>query len=261
MSPNESSAPLHPSRLYPSRRGLLRTGAASAAGVLGAAIVSRSTSAATGDELILGQDNTADAPTRISFDGDFDDINGPGPISLELNSPGGHLRLIGTIGDHAFGTYPDGTLVYNATSGLEIWLIDGAGGVHPTLLARPGTAGAFSLLPTPQRAYDSRTDARLATGETRTVDLLADTEAIPENIDGVMVNLTVTDTAGWGFLTVYSAALATVPETSNINWSATGATIANQVVSATEFARLKVSCGGGGSTHFIVDVIGTYGGG
>jgi hypothetical protein len=36
-------------------------------------------------------------------------------------------------------------------------------------------------------------------------------------------------------------------------------TVANHVVSAVDLARLKVACGGGGSTHFIIDVIDVYG--
>ena len=104
------------------------------------------------------------------------------------------------------------------------------------------------------------TDGRITTGQVRTVGLLdSGAEGFGENIDGVMVNLTVTDTTGWGFLTVFSAGIAATPNVSSINWFESGMTVANHVVSAVDLAQLKVACGGGGSTHFIVDVIGVYG--
>jgi hypothetical protein len=250
------------------RRQVLRTLVAGAAGAAGAAALASRTHAATGDELVLGNLNEADARTIVRTTEAFPDINGPGPIVLQLESPGGHLRFVGAPGDTNFGTYPDGTLVYNGTTGLDIWLNDGLTGTRPTLLARPGSSDAFALLPVPERVYDSRpgsepnlpNDGRISTGEVRTIDLLASgTEQIAENISGVMVNLTVTETIGFGFLTVFSDAVTTTPLASSINWFANGMTVANNVVSATRFARLKVACGGGGSTHFIVDVVGTYG--
>jgi hypothetical protein len=252
----------------PSRRRVLRTVAATAAGALGAAAIGRRAEAANGGNVVLGQLNEASLPTRIRDTAGVPDLNGPGPIVLQLESHGGHLRFVGGIGDFNFGTYPDGTLVYNASNGLDIWLVDGFSGVHPTTIAKPGCAGAFTILPVPQRVYDSRpgatpdlpNDGRISTGQVRTVNLIeGDVEGIPENIDGVMMNVTVTETIGFGFLTVYSAGVPTTPNASSINWFANGMTVANQVVSAVEFARINVACGGGGSTHFIVDVVGTYG--
>ena len=77
--------------------------------------------------------------------------------------------------------------------------------------------------------------------------------------DGVLLNLTVTETDAAGFLAVYSSALATPPGTSSINWSITGQNLANMTVSAVASESVKVQCGGGGSTHFVIDVIGVYG--
>jgi hypothetical protein len=246
---------------------LLHVAAATAAGAFGAAAIGRDAAAADGDPVLLGQDNSATLPTRIGNDGPFDDLSGPGPIALELESPGGHLRFIGAPGDTVLGTYEAGTLAYNSSSGLEIWQVT-ATTPKPTLLARPGTAGAFTFLAPPERVFDSRpgalpdltTDGPISAGRTRTIDLLASgSEQIPENIDGVMINLTVTATVGAGFLSVYSAALSDPPAISSVNWTASGQTVANLTVSATEFARLKVTCGGTGSAHFIIDVLGTYG--
>ncbi len=252
----------------PDRRRAIQLAAAAAAGAVGAATLGgQQASADNGQPVLLGQDNSATLPTRISNDGPFDDLSGPGPIALELDSPGGHLRLIGTIGDSSFGTYPEGTLVYNASSGLDIWQVT-ATTPKPTLLARPGTAGAFSFLAPPERVYDSRagslpdlpTDGVLTAGTTRTIGLLdSGSEQIPENVDGVMLNVTVTQTTGAGFLSVFSAELTNVPTISNINWTAAGTTIANLTVTAAQFGDIKVFCGGTGSTHVIIDVLGIYG--
>jgi hypothetical protein len=251
-----------------SRRNLLRVATAAAVGAAGAGITSRSAAAAPGGPAILGQLNVADAPTSFQNNAAFTNISGPGPIVMQLLSPGGHLQFVGAPGDTVLGTYPTGTLAYNASSGLELWQIDGAGGTRPTLLARPGTAGALTLLFEPIRVYDSRpgaepdlpNDGRISTGQVRTIGLLdSGAEGFVENIDGVMMNLTVTDTLGYGFLTVFSAGIAVTPNVSSINWFENGMTVANHVVSAVDLALLKVACGGGGSTHFIIDVIGVYG--
>jgi hypothetical protein len=250
-----------------SRRSALHLAAAAAAGVVGASALSERAAAADGDPVRLGEWNSETSPTRIYSQEAFPDINGPGPIALELESPGGHLRFIGAPGDTAFGTYPVGTLVYNGTTGLDIWQ-PGIGGVERTTLARPGMAGAFALLSTPQRIFDSRPDLEpdlaedgiFAAGETRTINILAaGSELLDEGLTGVMINLTATGTTGPGFLTVYSAALDTPPATSNVNWTAAGATVANMAVTAIEGSELKVTCGGAGSTHVIIDVMGTYG--
>jgi hypothetical protein len=246
----------------------LRVATAAAVGAAGAGITSRSAAAATGGNVILGQSNAADAVTGIENNGPFPNIFGPGPIVLRLTSPGGHLQFVGAPGDTVLGTYPSGTLAYNSSSGLEIWQPSLGPDPRPTLLARPGTAGALTLLLEPIRVYDSRpgatpdlpNDGRITTGEVRTIGLLdSGAEGFGENIDGVMMNLTATDTLGFGFLTVFSADIAATPNVSSINWFENGMTVANHVVSAVDLAHLKVACGGGGSAHFIIDVIGVYG--
>jgi hypothetical protein len=251
-----------------SRRNVIGLAAATAAGAIGAAAIGRDVQAANGDPVRIGQANEGTATTVLDVRGaPFPNIAGPGPIALEIASSGGHLRFTGAPGDTVLGTYPAGTLAYNSTTGLEIWQVDSPNPT-PTLLARPGTAGAFSFLAPPERVYDSRPgsvpdlpgEGVIAAGQTRTISLLAaGSEQIPENVDGVMINLTVTGTVGGGFLGVYSAALTEPPTISSVNWSATGQTVANLTVTACRFADIKVTCGGNGSTHFIIDVLGTYG--
>src|SRR4051794_177129 len=135
-----------------SRRNLLRAAAAGAVGVVGgAAVLARPAAAATGQPVLLGQANAADAVTSVENNGPFPDLAGPGPIALELRSPGGHLHFVGSPGDAILGTYPDGTLVYNGTQGLHLQTNND--------LVRVGQAGFGPLfvLPQPIRLYDSRT--------------------------------------------------------------------------------------------------------
>ena len=164
-----------------SRRQLLGLAAATAAGALGAAAIGRDAAAANGQPVLLGQANTATATTQVDVrTAPFPDLSGAGPVALELASAGGHLRFVGTPGDTVLGTYDAGTLAYNASSGLEIWQVT-ATTPKPTLLAKPGTAGAFTLLSPPERVYDSRPNAApnlpndgvISTGQTRTIELLA----------------------------------------------------------------------------------------
>ena len=71
------------------------------------------------------------------------------------------------------------------------------------------------LLPIPLRAYDSRTgDGPLAAGATRTIGLANGKDAagtsmlaVPPGASAALVTLTVTQTVGAGFVTLYSAAI------------------------------------------------------
>lgn len=120
----------------------------------------------------------------------------------------------------------------------------------------------------PRRVFDSRsTDAahgggRIHGGQTRTISV--DIEAGPVN-PGIFVamTLTIVNTAGGGFLSVYPASLTSRPGISSINWSAPDQVYATGLMTRTEIrtsleepAResfVKVYCGGG-STHFLLDL-------
>lgn len=251
-----------------SRRHLLRAAAAGAAGVVGAATLARSTpaAAATGGAVILGQANTADAVTSIQNDGPFPDVTGPGPIALELRSPGAHLRFVGALGDAILGTYPDGTLAYNGGAGLR--LVTGGTSVR---VAEVGW-GQLYLLPTPIRLHDSRNahpgrpalDGRLVSGASRDIttdrdDTGESTELIVGPFSGAMVNVTIVDTVGSGFLTVGNPGPGGRPTTSNVNWTTAGQTLANLAVVRLHDRELALFAGGGGSTHVVVDLLALIG--
>jgi hypothetical protein len=114
----------------------------------------------------------------------------------------------------------------------------------------------FELLAVPARAYDSRLeDGPFSGDETRIISLAA---AIPARANGVLLNLTVADTVGFGYLQVYSAAVASPPATSNLNWFARGQILANAAVSAVDGSRQIKLTTQGDSASVIVDVFGYY---
>jgi len=250
-----------------SRRHLLRAAAAGAVGVVGgAAILARPAAAATGQPLLLGQANTADAVTSLENNGPFPDLAGPGPVALELRSPGGHLHFVGSPGDAILGTYPDGTLAYNGTQGLRLQTNND--------FVRIGEAGfgpLFVLSP-PIRLYDSRTlhiggttrNGPLSGGENRpiSIELGNDDQTIELPVAAVraaIINLTITETVGSGFLAVGDPGPSGSRTTSNINWSASDQTLANLAITTLFEGNLTVFAGGGGSTNFIVDLIALVG--
>jgi hypothetical protein len=113
----------------------------------------------------------------------------------------------------------------------------------------------------PCRIVDTRsTGGALASGAERLVTV-AGTCGVPATARAVVLNVTVTQPTGTGFVTV-SAGNASVPSTSTINFSA-GQTRANNAVanlSTDGQGRLKAfaTVTGPGTVHFIVDVAGYF---
>lgn len=118
-------------------------------------------------------------------------------------------------------------------------------------------SGSLVILPSSQRAYDSRSGAGpLSAGQTRDIGLTA-ASGFPAGVSAALLNLTITNTSGVGYLTVFSTGTG-FPGTSNINWFTTGMTIANNATSAVNASGLVTVFCGGGSTDFILDVLGYY---
>ena len=250
-----------------SRRHLLRAAAAGAVGVVGGvAALARPAAAATGQPVLLGQPNTADAVTSVENNGPFPNLAGPGPVALELRSPGGHVHFVGSPGDAILGTYSDGTLAYNGTQGLRLQTNND--------FVRIGEAGFGPLfvLSQPIRLYDSRTphiggttrNGPISGGENRPISIELDNndeliELPVSAIRAAVVNLTITDTVGSGFLAVGNPGPDGPRTTSNINWSAADQTLANLALTTLFEDNLTVFAGGPGSTNFIVDLMALVG--
>lgn len=168
------------------------------------------------------------------------------------------VRLIPTddvpVGPPAGPGHLRGELYVDGAGNLWYNVSDGANFV------RLNTSGTV-LLPDPQRAYDSRPGSnpqsgpkgKFAAGETRLIDLTEATD-LPVGAAAI-INLTVTETGPWGFLTLFNGDSTTRPDTSAINWSVESSSAANS---------LHVSTGAAGTiqvyaydtTHVIVDVLG-----
>jgi hypothetical protein len=122
------------------------------------------------------------------------------------------------------------------------------------------------VLPTPVRAFDSRQpntqgQGALTAGSTTVVDLTTDPTgaigAIPPDATAAIVTVTITETGGAGFLSVYSNALATAPATSTINWTQSGQDVAvTTTVKIDATDKVKITVGPNGTTDVILDVVG-----
>jgi hypothetical protein len=79
--------------------------------------------------------------------------------------------------------------------------------------------------------------------------------AVPPGATAAIVTITATETSGPGYLKAYSAA-SPEPATSNVNFTASGATVAvSTQVAVDASGSIKLTAGPAG-THVIVDVIG-----
>jgi hypothetical protein len=151
------------------------------------------------------------------------------------------------------------------------WLL-GAGGAAALLPAATGRVKAASApisgplvtLLTPIRVYDSRGNLFPANGTKLDAGEAIAVVVSPAFESGVAMavfaNLTITQTEGSGFLVVTGSDLSgerPEAQTSNINWSTNGQTLANLVLTEVGGENaLSVRCEGNGRTHFIVDIQG-----
>ncbi|MBX7098945.1 MAG: hypothetical protein K1X89_14645 [Myxococcaceae bacterium] len=174
---------------------------------------------------------------------------------------------------YAWGSSPPGTSSVNAAAGAgavpNLALVNtapdefgnrsiavevGAGCAHVVVDAMgyfTPDGEPVTVLPTPQRTFDSRTWRPLGAGETIVVGPIA------SGLSGGMFNLTVTAPAAAGFLSIYPAD-SEFPGTSNLNFSA-GETRA--VMAATRLdgaGRVKITNGAPGPVHVILDQLGGF---
>ncbi len=121
----------------------------------------------------------------------------------------------------------------------------------------PAAAGFVPVSQT--RKLDSRAGAKLAKGTTTSIDL---SPQVPSGARAVLVSLTATETVGaLGYFTAFPGSATTPPDTSNLNWFATGQVVANTaVVSLGTGTTIKLFVGGAAdaATHALVDIIGYF---
>jgi len=116
------------------------------------------------------------------------------------------------------------------------------------------TAGAGVAVVAPRRVLDTREGAgqRVAAGGVVTLD--AEALGVTSGTTGVMLNLTVTDALGAGFLTAYPCVTGR-PPTSNLNFVA-GDVVANFVIVQPD-ADGDVCVYAHNAAHVVVDLMGT----
>ena len=143
----------------------------------------------------------------------------------------------------------------------------GAAAVAAPIVSRPAAAaplGSLVTLITPVRVFDSRLPgsvlggAKFQAGDNVAVAVSAAFES--GFALAVFANITITQTEGAGYLTVWGDDLSgelTPPETSNVNWTSPGATLANLVLTSVGGENsIDIRCRGAGRTHVIVDIQG-----
>ena len=124
--------------------------------------------------------------------------------------------------------------------------------------------GTFWPLEAPVRVYDSRqSQGRLSGGLAREISVAMSPNGVtlvPEWASGIAYTLTLDQTEGSGFLSLYPYDHA-FPGTSSVNWFQSGQIVANGgnvALPADGSRHLLVEAGGAGSTHFILDITGVY---
>jgi len=280
------------------RRRFLTRGAIAAAVAAGGAAVltSEPAGAANGGNIIIGSggdaNNTGTTTTTLSGS-QLRALNGNSGIALvgehtttnsvgvearsadgpQLRLPPNGVNPADSLDGH---TYDEGSLLADSTNQL-LWYT-WEGGTGPSAGNYPLNGfGGFVALDRPSRQYDSRAGQPqnpnvppinnvkgalngVPFGE-RTI-WVANTSAIA--IVAVLLNVTVANTSGQGFLAVRGADVAWDSNNpfSNMNWFQSGQVTANVVVSALDSdGQVKVRIGSPpptGGTDFIVDLLGAW---
>ena len=167
-----------------------------------------------------------------------------------------------------FDAHAEGEITID--SNADVWLCVAAG--HPgswRKLGGPATAGAFHPIE-PTRVFDSR---RAGTGgifgaDTNRIISVKDgrdpasgnitrTDIVPPGSTAITYNVTVAQTVGVGYVYV-APGDATAITASTINWSSTGAVIANAgTVQLDGDRQLRVFCANN-PAHVLIDITGYY---
>jgi len=220
---------------------------------------------------------TPGAPTgaEVCWDLSYTGITQPSAVHIHAGTPGTNGIIVFSLANLGV-TSATGCASANSDTVQQIFdnpgnfYIDvhnadfGGGALRGQLSKGDAPGGEAHMLPAPLRAYDSRANSgpKIAAGETRTISLAnglngqnATVLAVPPGATAAIVTLTVTETVGGGFLTLYSAA-TTQPATSSINWFANNQTFAVSTQVAVDAAGQVKVTSGSNSTQFIIDVTG-----
>ena len=145
--------------------------------------------------------------------------------------------------------------LFTAFTGAVAAAVVGESAHARSAAATPGSAGSVQVTNPPLRIEDTRdAGTKLAGGHTLEVFVPG---LIGTGVVGVLLNVTVTNTEGAGFLRVDAGNTTVANTTSNINWWAAGLTLANLVAVPAEGTRgVTITAGGGGKADVVVDLVG-----
>jgi LPXTG-site transpeptidase (sortase) family protein len=166
----------------------------------------------------------------------------PDTSALNVERAGDTLANVATVRLGA-----DGDLALYASTGLDV-VVDAFGYYTP---ATSATAGRFVPVQ-PQRVLDTRADHAVGAGATVKVDFGA---TIPPGMSAITATVTVTDATAPGYWTAWPAGTAR-PSTSNLNVTAAGQTVANQIIVPVKNDAIEVFSQAGG--QLMVDVTGYF---
>ncbi len=142
------------------------------------------------------------------------------------------------------------TIEAEAAYTLQVFCSAGDTIAGATVGYEPPVQGFVPFTGATPRVYDSRSGAKLGSGEERTIPL-----GNP-GVRGAVLNLTLTQTSGAsGYVAVFPANIVW-PGNSSQNWFAPAANVANAVLTAVDgTCQIKLR-GGENATHVLIDVIG-----
>lgn len=228
----------------------------SSAGTSGAGVFGENLSTLGGS----GVSGRSVSGSGVVGNGTFADLQADGNGRVILSKPGFATNpptgasTVGTIGRDAAG---------------NLWFSPVSGQYRK--LAGPATAGAFHAI-APVRVYDSRsnlpTPGKISGAESRVISIkdgrdqntgaVTAADAVPAGATAIAFNITVTQTETSGYLSAVPGDAAT-ESGSVINWFGTNQDLANGLIGKVDASRqLKIFGGGGGKTHFVIDVSGYF---
>ncbi|MEU2626080.1 right-handed parallel beta-helix repeat-containing protein, partial [Kitasatospora sp. NPDC007106] len=150
----------------------------------------------------------------------------------------------------------DGKVSFRNSSGGTAHIVADLAGYYGTKGSVFTAAGPTRLLDTRSKIGVPTTTAVAAGGDVALQ--VAGVAGVPASgVTAVTMNVTVTDTAQAGFLTVYPHGDA-VPNASNLNWTA-GRTIPNLVTVPVKDGKVSFHNSSGGTVHVVADLAGYYG--
>lgn len=242
LQPSLEFVPINPERMYDSRTGQ-RINA--------------------GSQLYLDQiaQQIPDEARAIAFNLTATETRGSGWIALVP----GHMAKTATSTinwDSANQSIANSFVVATDSLGGVKLIAGGAGSTHAIIdvlgyyvpHTSPTISHKFTAL-SPARAYDSRDHGQIPSSGSSVQISLAEV-GVPQTATAVTFTLTAVDTVRSGWMAVNPAGEQV--STSTINWTQSGQIIANSSQVTLSDRELRIVLGGGGASHFVIDVTGYF---